>query len=271
MAHKEKLSGKEKFNNYYEQLYGSRWENLSKALLQKSEPVSLKEELPSFSEFIKTDYFMDRASILGASMLPVKATDSVLDMCAAPGGKTLILALKLEGKGKLVSNDRSANRRNRLINVIEDCLYDNYKTIITVTGHDSTKWGLYEKDSYDCVLLDAPCSSERHVINDETALSQWGPNRPKMLSSQQFAMAVAALDAVKIGGYILYSTCSINPMENENVIEKLFSRRPERFEEVSLDNKVLSLTDKLKHGYIVLPDTQDNKGPLYFCLLRRIS
>lgn len=269
MSGKKKSSGEDKFNDYYESVYGQRWEGIKKAFLEEKEPQSLEGPLSK-------PYYMDKASVLAASCLPVKEGDTVLDMCAAPGGKTLVLAMKLNGSGRLVSNDRSPSRRVRLANVIKECLPERLNSIITITGHDSETWSLYEKDVYDCILLDAPCSSERHVLSDPKALSIWGTGRPKSLAIRQFAMLCAALDAVKTGGYILYSTCSINPGENTAVIEKLLKKRPGRlevripdFDEFSLSG---SLTiEKLPYGSIVMPDTSDGAGPLYFCLIRRLS
>ncbi len=265
MARKEKLSGDQRFEQYYGELYGQRWATLREALLQETNPVSLSDELV-------TPYYMDKASILAANMLPISENNDVLDMCAAPGGKTLTIALRLRGKGSLVSNDRSAARRNRLLKVLDDCLPAEYRSIVKVTGHDSTTWSLHEKDAYDRILLDAPCSSERHVLTDPSALSIWSPNRPKQLAIQQFAMLAAALDAVKAGGYVLYSTCSICNLENELVIEKLFKKRSGLFQEVDMlveHPELDKLSEPLSHGRIVLPDVQQGAGPLYFCLLRK--
>ncbi len=265
MAKAEKASGEERFEQYYGEIYGSRWPVLREALLKETNPVSLSEKL-------KEPYYMDKASILAASMLPISENNTVLDMCAAPGGKTLSIALRLNGNGKLISNDRSASRRNRLISVLDTCLSPELRAVVKVTGHDSTTWSLHEKDAYDRVLLDAPCSSERHVLTDKKALAIWSPNRPKQLAIQQFAMLAAALDAAKDDAYILYSTCSICPLENEMIIEKLLRKRQGRFEEVDLKGLHPELNDSaesLSHGYIVLPDVQDGAGPLYFCLIRK--
>ena len=265
MAKAAKASGEERFEQYYGEIYGSRWPVLREALLKETNPVSLSEKL-------KEPYYMDKASILAASMLPISENNTVLDMCAAPGGKTLSIALRLNGNGKLISNDRSASRRNRLISVLDTCLSPELRAIVKVTGHDSTTWSLHEKDAYDRVLLDAPCSSERHVLTDKKALAIWSPNRPKQLAIQQFAMLAAALDAAKDDAYILYSTCSICPLENELIIEKLLRKRQGRFEEVDLKGLHPELNDSaesLSHGYIVLPDVQDGAGPLYFCLIRK--
>ena len=257
--------GQERFESWYSGIYGERWPVLREALLKETNPVSLSGRLT-------TPYYMDKASILAASILPISESNSVLDMCAAPGGKTLSIALRLNGKGLLVSNDRSASRRNRLIKVLDDCLSPELRAVVKVTGHDSTTWSLHEKDAYDRILLDAPCSSERHVLTDPKALSQWSPNRPKQLAVQQFAMLAAALDAARDGAFILYSTCSICPLENEQIIDKLAKRRAGRFEEVDMlqtHPELKDLSEGLPHGRIVLPDVQDGSGPLYFCLIRK--
>lgn len=192
----------------------------------------------------------------------------MLDMCAAPGGKSLVLATGLVTSGLLVSNDRSSQRRFRLRRVLDQHLPEDIRCRVTITSHDATKWGLYEQNRYDALLLDAPCSSERHVIQDRKALDQWSPSRTKHLAVQQFAMLAAALEATKIGGYILYSTCSISSKENEEIIQKLDKKRNGRFEEIPVQNP---FAENLSHGSIILPDTAEGRGPLYSCLLRRIG
>jgi len=267
MGKNRKESGEQRFEEYYGSLYGDRWPKLRSALLQETNPVSLSEKLT-------TPYYMDKASILAVSMLPISEDNSVLDMCAAPGGKTLSIALRLNGKGLLIANDRSASRRNRLIKVLNDCLSPELRSVVKVTGHDSTTWSLHERDTYDRILLDAPCSSERHVLTDSCALAQWSPSRPKQLAIQQFAMLAAALDAAKCGAYILYSTCSICPLENEQIIDKLFKKRAGLFVEEDLaatHPELVGQSEGLTHGRIVLPDVHDGCGPLFFCLIRKTS
>ncbi|MBK5200223.1 MAG: RsmB/NOP family class I SAM-dependent RNA methyltransferase [Spirochaetaceae bacterium] len=256
---KIKLPPMERFDNYYTTYYKDRWTTLKEALLVKSSPIELKEELLK-------PYYMDEASIICAKLLDVQKDDLVLDMCAAPGGKTLILASELKGSGLLISNDRSSKRRARLHNVINDHLKPEYQVNIKVSAHDASKWGIFEKNIYDKILLDAPCSSERHVLATPSALEMWSPNRPKHLAIQQFAMLASALDAVKPGGLILYSTCAITPQEDEEVIEKLFKKRNGKFTLIDFDAQ---FTEKRKYGQIILPDTSKGKGPLYFCLIKK--
>ncbi len=259
MSKKNKLSGKDLFDEYYSTQYRDRWTILREALKEnKNSMVSI----PGLNE----PYYLDQSSMETADRLPISEGMAVLDMCAAPGGKTLILAKKLRGKGKLISNDRSPDRRMRLSKVINASLTDEEKAIIRITGFDSSSWGVYEKDVYDAILLDAPCSSERHVINDTSHLDIWSPNRPKRLAVTQYAMLSSALIAAKKGGYILYSTCSINDNENEKIIEKLFKRHSNEVSEIPVD---IPYGEKRSHGMIVLPDTSAGRGPMYLCLLKK--
>ena len=258
---KKEAEGEKLFDLHYQNIYGERWPQLRLALLEERKPVAFNEQL-------EATYYLDEASIIAARLLDVQKGDHVLDMCAAPGGKSLVLASSLKGSGRLVANDRSATRRGRLKIVLKNHLPLQWQESVQVTGHDASKWGLYEQGIYDRVLLDAPCSSERHVLNDLKALNMWRPSRPKALAIQQFAMLAAALEAVQIGGFILYSTCSIEPAENEGVIEKLFAKREGRF---ALEQLSPSEAEACSHGYIILPDRANGRGPLYFCLIRRVS
>jgi len=250
----------QRFDTYYTSLYLDRWETLKRALLVPATPIA-------YSEGLEKTYFLDEASIIAANLLPVSKGDHILDMCAAPGGKSLVLANKLQDTGSLTCNDRSSQRRLRLRKVLDEHLPENWRTTVSITSHDASKWGLYEQSAYDAILLDAPCSSERHVLQDPKALAIWGPARTKHLAVQQFAMLAAALEAVKPGGHVLYSTCSISSLENEAVVERLAKKRSGRYEEVPVE---AAFSEELSHGRIILPDTAQGKGPLYFCLIRRL-
>lgn len=249
----------ESFDTYYSTIYQERWEGLKEALLQPTNQIA-------HTEGLLKSYFLDEGSLLVASLLPVKPGETVLDMCAAPGGKSLILAKGLAGEGQLVLNDRSSERRARLRNVVETHLPPPLVAPIKITSHDGRKWGLYEQEVYDAILIDAPCSSERHLLQNGNLLKKWSPSRGKRLATEQFAFLAAALEAVKVGGYLLYSTCSINPLENEEVVAKLFKRRPGRCREVL---SAPAVAERRKYGYSILPDRANGMGPLYFALLRR--
>lgn len=258
-AEKERIKRLEAFDNYYSAIYNERYLSLKEALLKDNESVS-------FSENLTNEYFLDRASILVASLLPLKQGDRVLDMCAAPGGKTLVMLSRMNGEITLTANDRSRDRKQRLDEVIKSHTPLSWHEKINTTCYDASTWGLHEKEAYDAILLDAPCSSERHVIKSEKHLAMWSPSRPKRLAIEQYALLASAFDAVKKGGYILYSTCSINPEEDEKVIEKLLKRKAGLFDIVDIN---LEFSEERMYGRIILPDTANNLGPLYACLIRK--
>jgi len=235
------------FESHFAAIYGDRWPALRQALLAPTNPEDLLEGLTE-------PYFLDAASVRAAQALDVKAGDRVLDMCAAPGGKTLVLALALRGTGQLVSNDRSPDRRVRLNRVIQEHLPEAWRSNIQVTGRDATRWGLYEPNLYDRVLLDAPCSSERHILNSPKHLSIWTPHRTKALAQQGLSLLCSALEVLRPGGMLVYSTCSISPTENGDLLERFANKRKAKWtlEEVAQE----------------FPDSHGT-GPLFWARLRK--
>lgn len=284
MAKKKKLNSAELFDQTYQAFYPQRWEALKQSLEQPSVhcawfneekfsseqknfvPDELVKNIVHFksTEDSKDFYFLDYASALAVEALDVKPGDHVLDLCAAPGGKSLGMALRLKGQGRLVANDKSPARRERLKKVFDDYLNEDQKKIIEVTGYDGGRWSLFEKDAYDKILLDAPCSSERHYLQKPSKLEQWSPSRSKRLSKIQGTLLGAAFDALKVGGRLIYSTCSLSPLENDGLGEWLEKKRAGRFHWERVDFK---LGEPTKFGRIFLPDQAQGIGPLYFMCL----
>src|SRR5690606_34388237 len=118
----------------------------------------------------------------------------------------------------------------------------------------------------DKVLLDAPCSSERHVLEDSKELSLWAPGRSKAIAISQFAMLASALDIVKIGGVVVYSTCALSRLENDEIIAKLYQKRGGRFE---LLRKEFPFGEPTEYGWQILPDAT-GWGPFFLAAVRRI-
>lgn len=302
--------GPEGFETYYGQAYGERWQPLKSALLHPSRvarlnrfaapgdpaarnmlgqlylPSDLTEEricaqtLTQRKNALLTWYVMDLASI--AAPLPLAAhldaceQPRVLDLCAAPGGKSLVLAELLWAQTPtreacLVINERSRARRARLMRVLADYLPEKIRQCVRVTGHDATRWGLHESNVYDAVLLDAPCSSEGHVLADTKALAEWSLKRVKRLAAQQYAMVVAALTALKPGGLLAYSTCSIARPENDGVIERLLKKKPDLADVLDMPRPDLdgAWASSTRFGWQALPDTA-RFGPIYGAYLRKL-
>ena len=249
------------FDGFYREQYGERWESLRESMLSDAEDKTSIEGLIE-------PYFMDRTSIETAMLLPLEEGLSVLDMCAAPGGKSIVIASRMRGSGSLISNDRSPERRGRMRKAFEASLPESWRSNITITGYDASRWGVYEKDAYDRILLDAPCSSERHVINSPEHFAEWSPSRPRRLQALQFSMLSSALLALRKGGMVLYSTCSINKGEDEEIIARLMKKLPGEVQEIPVS---LEYGEKREYGCIVLPDRSGGRGPMYAALLEKIG
>lgn len=248
-----------RFEDFHLAIYKERWPGLREALLAGRNPIA-------YTEGLVRPYMLDEASVMTASLLPLVEDGRVLDMCAAPGGKTLVLASRLPSGATITANDRSKERCRRMRAVLDEHLPGELRQRVSTSCRDASTWGLKEKDAYDSILLDAPCSSERHVMADEAYMAQWSPSRPKRLAIEQYALLASAFMALKEGGHLLYSTCSINPGEDEEVVAKLFKRHPGAVEEVKT---CLPMAEPKTHGALILPDNAGGLGPMYFCLLRK--
>ena len=254
-------AGGDAFESHYQVLFGSRWAALRTSLLQSPHRVA-------FSEGLLRPYYLDEASLFAAASLPLADGDRVVDFCAAPGGKSLVLARRLPPAATLTCNERSASRRARLHRVLDRHLPPDLRVRIDVTAHDATRWGMLRPKSCDRILLDVPCSSERHVISDPTHLERWSPSRSRHLAIQAFAMLASAIDALADGGTVLYVTCALAPAENDEVVGKAFRKRADCITLLPLQLPWGELT---RYGVHVLPDNAAGRGPLYVCLLRKTA
>ena len=243
------------FFDYFSNLFGERWPTLLEALKGEGCATELR-----FGDGLEP-YYLDEASVFAAESLGVEPGDRVLDMCAAPGGKSLVLASGLRGEGLLQSNDRSPDRRLRLSHVLENSLPEQWRSIVSVTGYDGVKFGMHKKESYDRILLDAPCSSDRHVLNAPEHLKVWSVKRVKRLAVEQGSLLASAVDALAPGGTLVYSTCALSPMENDDVVKKILKKRPAmRLDEIALN---LAGADRTECGVHILPDRAAGRGPIY--------
>jgi 5-methylcytosine rRNA methyltransferase NSUN4 len=260
MAKKEKKSGNLLFEEYYAKRWRERWPILRDSLLKEVDYYHL-------SEGLLQPYFLDEASLYPALELDVREGEAVLDMCAAPGGKSLILTTALKGTGSLTLNDLSPDRRRRLRQVMENHLDPKWRGNIRFTGFDGSLWYRREPSRYDKILLDAPCSSERHVLNSPDHLKKWTPGRIKSLAPRQFSLLCSALEAVKPGGLIVYSTCALAEEENDLIIERLLKKRENRF---IIEPPLYDKGENTRFGRHILPD-KEISGPIYYCRIRRLD
>jgi 16S rRNA C967 or C1407 C5-methylase (RsmB/RsmF family) len=209
---------------------------------------------------------MDPASYWAAKALEVWPGDQVLDMCAAPGGKSLILAEALTSSGELIANEVSEARRERLKKVIQQYVPRDIRDRIWVTGKDGGKFALTHKQKFDRILVDAPCSGERHLFETAKELQEWKVSRSEKLAQRQYALLTAALLAAKPGGRIVYSTCSISDLENDLVIERLLKKKEGQFE-VLESSLPMTEAERTRFGIQMWPDRCE-AGPIYYSVLQ---
>ena len=143
----------------------------------------------------------------------------VLDLCAAPGGKSTLTASWLDGRGLLVANEVI---RSRAWILRENLLKWGYPNVI-VTNCDPA--ALQKSNGlFDIVIVDAPCSGEGMFRKDTAAISQWSVENTKLCASRQRRILADIMSSVKEGGFLIYSTCTFNPAENEENMEWLMSQ-----------------------------------------------
>ncbi len=168
------------------------------------------------------------ASIAGLCDLKGK---KVLDLCAAPGGKSTQLASYMGGEGILVSNEINRERANILSSNIERCGVRN----AVVLNETPEKIADTFEEYFDVVVVDAPCSGEGMFRKDETAIKEWSTENVKMCAERQKDILDEAVKTVAPGGYLVYSTCTFAPVEDEEQIKNFLGNYPE-FEPAEVPN-----------------------------------
>lgn len=164
-------------------------------------------------------YIQEPSAMTPAAVIPIEQGDRVLDICAAPGGKSTELAAKLNGTGILVSNDISASRAKALLKNLEVFGIDNSLIISEAPYKLSERFESY----FDKILIDAPCSGEGMFRKSNSMITAWENNGNQLFADLQRSILTEVVKMLKPGGKILYSTCTFAPLENEKSIEFLLS------------------------------------------------
>lgn len=168
-------------------------------------------------------YLQEPSAMTPAAMLPVEPGDKVLDVCAAPGGKSTELAAKLKGEGLLVSNDISYSRARALLKNLELTGAAN----IAVVSEDPEKLAEVWPEFFDKILVDAPCSGEGMFRRDEDMVKDWTGRGPEYYRPIQRRILEKAVSMLKPGGMLLYSTCTFSKREDEDNVSFLLEAYPE--------------------------------------------
>lgn len=168
-------------------------------------------------------YIQEPSAMSAAALLAPKPGMRVLDLCAAPGGKSTQLATYLGDSGLLVSNEINTQRSRILSQNIERMGIKN----AIVTNEDSFMLASHFPSFFNAIQVDAPCSGEGMFRKLPEAVNEWSPQNVEICAARQKEILDNAATMLKAGGTIVYSTCTFSQEENEDVIEYFLERHPD--------------------------------------------
>ncbi|CAP24697.2 Protein CBG03881 [Caenorhabditis briggsae] len=244
-------------------------------------PAPMKDQVgvPSY-------WLLDGGSLLPVLALGLQKDDSLLDMCAAPGGKSLLAALS-NLPSKIVCNDFKLARLGQLKRALMTYVPEESEAVDKFVlkrkdASDVKSWDEFE--AYDKVLADVPCSTDRLSVNtdDGNIFSTSSTQQRLDLPLLQTKILVNAIRSVKVGGSVVYSTCTLSPSQNEAVVENAVAVVKNDFGieivEESLHQLVSHMTASGLYrfhdtplGALVVPFLPSNFGPMYICKLTRLQ
>lgn len=207
-------------------------------------------------------YISDASSLTVAYMLDASSQDIVLDMCAAPGGKSIQTSLRMNNEGIIISNDLSYNRALVLSQNVERMGRKN----IIVTCNDLSKITKYA-GMFSKIILDAPCSGSGMFRKDEKMLLDWSIEKVYKQASIQKELIELAYSFLIPGGTLIYSTCSYSKEENHEIIKGFIERHKDMHIVPLNELSKYSLTD-VNEGITLAPSTYFGEGQ-YLCKLKK--
>ena len=184
-----------------------------------------EKEKPSRHPFYQAGlyYLTDPGAMTVISRLDIRPGHRVLDLCAAPGGKSVAAANALAGQGLLLANDISRSRAKILLRNLEQCGTAN----MLVTNETADRLAEFFPGYFDRVILDAPCSGEGMFRKEEAMLKDWSAEKSRQLCPVQRSLLESAAALLRPGGLLMYSTCTFEPAENEEAVACLLLGHPE--------------------------------------------
>lgn len=168
-------------------------------------------------------YLQEPSAMLPAAVLDPQPGETVLDLCAAPGGKSTQLALRMKGRGLIVCNEPVGKRAAILARNVERMGVVNALVVSAMPDQLAKKWPA----GFDAIQVDAPCSGEGMFRRHPETRDEWSPESPAGCAKRQVDILDAAAQLVRPGGRIVYSTCTMNPTENEDTVAAFIQRHPD--------------------------------------------
>ena len=210
-------------------------------------------------------YIQEPSAMAVAEVLEPKPGEKILDLCAAPGGKSTQIAGKMSGEGLLVSNEIVPGRAKILSQNIERMGISNAVVCNETPERLAERFPLF----FDRILVDAPCSGEGMFRKEEIAIHEWSPENVKMCAKRQQSILEQAALMLRPGGTLVYSTCTFSPEENEGVISAFLREHDdfsieesalERFFAAGRADWVESLAENLVHTMRLWPHKVEGEG-----------
>lgn len=201
-------------------------------------------------------YLQEPSAMTPAFVLPVNEGEKVLDLCAAPGGKSTEIGAKLNGTGLLVSNDISASRAKALLKNVEVFGIGN----VLVTCEYPEKLAEKFLSFFDKILVDAPCSGEGMFRKDNKLVKSWVSQGPDFFAPIQKNILESAAIMLKPGGYLLYSTCTFSKMEDEDNIQEFLDNHSEFSLERIYDYEGFTRAYGMEEAVRIFPHKMQGEG-----------
>ncbi|MCL5730425.1 MAG: RsmB/NOP family class I SAM-dependent RNA methyltransferase [Candidatus Pacearchaeota archaeon] len=224
-------------------------------------------------------YVQEISSMLPAIVLNPRPGERVLDLCASPGSKTTQIASMMKNKGTVIANEPDFRRMKILSSNLERCGVSN--SIITRKEGSRLCDELHENGFvFDKILIDAPCSGEGTLRTNPKTMKMWNANGMKKMSFIQKRLLSSAIKLLRIGGEIVYSTCTFAPEEDEEVVDFML----ERFPEIKVEKILIPIDhhpgilkwqnkeydEELKHSCRIFPFDNNTEG-FFITKLRKVK
>lgn len=216
----------------------------------------------SLSYFAGAFSIQDPSSALPVSVLSPQLGERVLDMCAAPGGKSIQIALAIGESGLLIANDKSHERALALSSNLERMGLGN----AIVTCFDLLRDSPFPKESFDAILLDAPCSGQAMFRKDDEARREWSLGKVSRCAAAQQGLLEAAASLLRPGGRLVYSTCSFAYEEDIGMVKGFLSRHGEFHPHCPIKDERIFHHPDLPEAAYCLPHRYPGEGQ-FACLL----
>jgi NOL1/NOP2/sun family putative RNA methylase len=207
-------------------------------------------------------YLQEPSAMVVSYLLNPKEDEVILDLCAAPGGKSIGASLLMKNKGLIISNDLSRERTS----ILKENIQRMGRSNLIVTNNDFSYTYKNFLNCFDKIILDAPCSGSGMFRKDEKMIEDWSINKVFKNALIQMQLISYSYQMLKPGGTLIYSTCSYSYEEDEAVIKHLLSITDAEI--LSLDNIEGFFQGKEKIGYHLFPNKFKGEGH-YFCLIKK--